>query len=388
MEKLTIKQINEMLNKEEVVDREHTELSASWAKIWLHCTKATELVKKFPPYEEVEDYTLDGTRAHFLAEQILLGKLSTEQLPNDYLEVADYVERIKEIQKDGNLLVEVKVNMTELLHSHTPIYGRSDVVVLAKDGGIDICDLKWGKGVVVSAVKNEQLMLYAIGTLQFLEDMGLTDVSSASLDTRISLHIIQPRLDSSYSYYNTTLGAIKEFTTFVISQISKIGKHELELCKGDHCQFCKGKVFCPLFHKQAESVIPEIKKDLSEIDENKLVELYKHKADVSAFYRALDKYILANIKLSENGEFGGYKTITKEGAREIVDENALIKQFTDAGCDKAELQSISVVGFSVLDKLAKKYGIAKEDIAGVSKKQTEIIVSSEDKRDDIFKEDK
>lgn len=393
MKKLTKKEvIQAMTTQQEIVNREHTFLSASWAKIWLYCTKATELSKLFPKIDDNEDYTIEGTTAHFLAELLLTKKIVKEQLPSEFFDLEMYYDKVMEIKGDGNLLVEVQVDMTDLLEVPTslaPIYGRSDFVILAKDGGIDIGDLKFGKGVKINAYKNDQLMLYALGTLQFLDNMGLIDTNELEDNTRVTLHIIQPRLDDNYSFYNTTIKELKEFVIFVKQQLKLIekGGDALTLYKGEHCQFCKGKSFCPLFQETTTIVIADTTTDLSVLDNEKIFDLYNRKADVMAFYRALDKYIKANIKLSENGEFGGYKIISKEGNREVVDEEALIKQFTEAGCPAAELKDASIVGMTKLDKIAKKYGIAKEDIQGIAKKQTETVVPVKDFRDALFMEE-
>lgn len=386
MKKITKKDLLHMMAKENIIDREHTELSASWSKIWLHCTKAVELSKYFPEADENEDYTVEGTQAHFLGELLLKGHITKEELPSEFSDLEFYYDKVKEIQADGNLWVEVSIEMTEALKSHTPIWGRSDAVVLAKDDGVDVIDLKWGKGVKVDAFENEQEMLYAVGTLEFLNQMGLIDLKTMDPNTRVTLHIIQPRLDVNYSYYNITVGKLKEFVTFVRKQLKKIEANELVFDKEpSRCQFCKGKSFCPIYVETVDTALVEVNKDLAVIDPKRLIDLYEKKADVMAFYKALEKYVKANIQLSPNGEYMGYKIIIKEGNREVVDEEALINQFVAAGCKEEELRDASIVGMTKLDRLAKKYGIAKDDIAGIGKKRQERVVPVKDKRDELFK---
>jgi len=387
MEKLTKKQIDEMI-KTKTTDNneteEHTELSASWSKIWLHCTQAIPLSKMFPAFKEDADYTLEGTEAHAVGELLLKDKIKPEQVPSEFAEVLDYYYKVKEIQADGNLLVEVKVDMTELLKSFTPISGRSDAVILAKDGGIDIIDLKWGKGVPVTAVDNEQLKLYAIGVVYFLSQLGLIDEKSPDLTTRITLHIIQPRLENAYTFYNMTMKELLEFHNFVCEQLQNIKNNKLVFDKGERCQFCKGKVFCPLYSKPTEMALTNYKTDLALISEENLKTLWNAKSDIFAFYKALEKYLRAQILLSKDGAFMGYKIIQVEGKRVVVDETALKEQFKAAGAKEDELESTSIIGISALDKLAKKYNIKKEDLKGVEKAKQDVIVSAIDSRDNIF----
>ncbi|HER8649490.1 TPA: DUF2800 domain-containing protein, partial [Streptococcus pyogenes] len=66
-------------------------------------------------------------------------------------------------------------------------FGTSDVVILA-DGVIEIIDLKYGKGMPVSANQNPQMGLYALGAYASYDMVYDFD--------RIKMTIIQPRLDS------------------------------------------------------------------------------------------------------------------------------------------------------------------------------------------------
>ncbi|MBS8076361.1 DUF2800 domain-containing protein, partial [Streptococcus suis] len=66
-------------------------------------------------------------------------------------------------------------------------FGTSDVVILA-DGVIEIIDLKYGKGVPVSAKLNPQMSLYALGAYATYDMVYDFD--------KIVMTIVQPRLDS------------------------------------------------------------------------------------------------------------------------------------------------------------------------------------------------
>jgi len=382
MNKLTKKEILDMMAKEAPEAREHTKLSASWSNIWLNCTKATELTELFPDIEITEDYASEGTMAHFLAELILNGEITLDQVPTDFAELEIFIDKVKEIQAEGQLFVEVSTDMTEVFESHTPIRGRSDVVVLHKDDTIDVIDLKWGKGVWVNAHKNTQLMIYAVGVVKYLTDLGIYDITK--LSNKLNIHIIQPRLDVSYTFYQFDLEELFTFILTVKNKLKQIAKKEFNLAQGDYCQFCKGKAYCPIFAATTVEVIVEAKEELADISPERLLDIYSMKADVMAYFRAVEKTIKAQIMLSKTGEYGGYKLIMKEGSREVIDEGALIKQLTDAGADLKEIQKTSLLGITMIDKIAKKYGIAKQDLQGIAKKQTESLVPVKDKLDSVF----
>ena len=66
-------------------------------------------------------------------------------------------------------------------------FGTSDVVILS-EGVIEIIDLKYGKGMPVSAHQNPQMGLYALGAYAAYDLLYDFD--------RIRMTIVQPRLDS------------------------------------------------------------------------------------------------------------------------------------------------------------------------------------------------
>lgn len=49
-------------------------------------------------------------------------------------------------------------------------FGAGDLVIIT-DGALDIVDLKYGKGVVVSAEGNPQMKLYALGALALFDSL-------------------------------------------------------------------------------------------------------------------------------------------------------------------------------------------------------------------------
>ena len=374
-------ELNKIFENKET--KEHSKISASWAAIWLNCLGAVKLSSQYPEIDTGDEYAQEGTKAHWLAEQVLTGKMRVHEIPNEYKELILYINKVKELQKDGVLLCEVKVDMTEVLKSQETLKGTADAVIIHQNNAIEIIDLKWGQGVKVSAWKNPQLSLYAIGVIKFLADSGLLD--TLNLEDKITLHIIQPRIETPHSFYELTIGELVGFGEFVRTQLSKIYNGSNDLTQGDHCQFCKGKVYCPLFLNTTHNIVLESKKELKEFEDNKLIEIFKRRKDVNAFYLALEKYIKAQISLSPNKEFMGYTIKEVKGDREIVDEEALIDQFIQAGAKREELQDVSIIGFTKLDALAKRLKIPKENIAGVGFKKRETLVEIETAN--IFKEE-
>ena len=84
-------------------------------------------------------------------------------------------------------------------------FGTADCILLSGNT-LHVVDLKYGKGVPVSAEENPQMMLYALGAYQaysFLYDIR-----------NIHLVIVQPRLDS-ITEWECSLEELLEFAEYV-----------------------------------------------------------------------------------------------------------------------------------------------------------------------------
>ena len=161
----------------------HAILSASGASRWMACTPSARLEQQFE--NKTSEYAAEGTLAHELGElklkKVLEGlssrsfnsklkkiqedKLYTADMP-DYVDV--YVdtclERYSEARAktpDALFKIEQRLDFSEWVPEG---FGTGDFVIIA-DGTMEVCDLKYGKGVPVSADNNKQMMLYALGAI-------------------------------------------------------------------------------------------------------------------------------------------------------------------------------------------------------------------------------
>jgi hypothetical protein len=115
-------------------------------------------------------------------------------------------------------------------------FGTADVVILSKHA-IRVIDLKFGKGVPVSALDNTQLRLYALGAWnKFKEEYP--DIKE------VSYTIHQPRLDS-ISTDGTSVDKLVDWANyFVKPKAKKAWSGAGEFLPGEWCQFCKAKAQC------------------------------------------------------------------------------------------------------------------------------------------------
>ena len=114
-------------------------------------------------------------------------------------------------------------------------FGTADMVIIT-DKKIQIIDLKLGKGVMVDAEENVQLMIYGLGVLD-MADM-LFDIET------VELTIEQPRLEH-FSTWEISAEELRTWGREVLEPRAKMAlSGEGEFKAGDHCRFCKARFQC------------------------------------------------------------------------------------------------------------------------------------------------
>jgi len=123
---------------------------------------------------ESSEFAALGTAAHEIAEECLLLGFEARQFVGHMIRVEDFVfevtqemadylqpglDRIWELCANGRLYVETAVSTARWCGPGN--FGTLDRGIILPDM-IVIGDLKYGEGVPISPVKNEQLMLYAL----------------------------------------------------------------------------------------------------------------------------------------------------------------------------------------------------------------------------------
>src|SRR5690625_3479241 len=109
-----------------------------------------------------------------------------EDYVQQYVDIV--IEKINEAhaasESDAVVLIEQRLDFSEWVPNG---FGTGDVVIIA-DSYIEIIDLKYGKGVPVSAENNSQARLYALGAIN---QFGILYEFETVKST-----IVQPRLDN------------------------------------------------------------------------------------------------------------------------------------------------------------------------------------------------
>lgn len=368
----------------------HAKLSSSASKRWLGCPGSVKLSEHYPNGSSI--YADEGTIAHGMAEGMiskddkLVQKYEVEaakfygehpELNGTFIEMkmilqpyVDYVfeEYAAQVHEDGaaQLMTEERVDLTEYIPGG---FGTSDVVIL-RQGRLHIIDLKYGKGVSVSAEDNPQLKLYALGTLARF-DM-LYDIED------VVMTIYQPRLD------NVSTDTIKAKDLYAWGEeVIKPGaqlalSEDAPVHAGDWCQFCPARYDCKERARDAmelQKYLGQMVLSPEEIAEilGKIDRLTKFAEDIkdSALTKALD-----------GEEIPGWKVVEGRSIRKYVgSEEEIVRQCEGAGYDQALLYERKLLTITNMEKLMGKKQFAEVLGAYVEKPEGKPTLAPEsDKR--------
>lgn len=350
---------------------DHALLSPSSAKRWMTCTPSARVEALLP--DRTTSYAEEGTLAHAVAESLLhfykaadviavydqpwdhspefhvfdhdLDAIAAQCVTKgfDYREILETVHdryvrivwedfvRAKAQDPAAVLLIEQRVDLNDFVPDS---FGSSDAIIIAGDR-LSVYDLKYGRGVRVSAKGNPQMTLYALGALVGPgETYNIHDVV---------MTIVQPRLGSVSS---DTVSAASLFlwaasTLAPAARLAYEGKGDF--VPGDHCEFCRAKASCKALaeycsrvtsvYKETDALLPEeLAKALPAVS---IVEMWASAVKARATEMLMDGTPVPGWKLVEGR--ATRRILQEAKAREILRQAG----FSSADYDKVELRGIT-----------------------------------------------
>lgn len=356
----------------------HAILSASASSRWLHCTPSARLERKFP--DASSPYAEEGTQAHACAERFLnlflkTGKTTVAIKDNAEMQeaVQSYVnicvEKINEARTaspDAQIKVEQRLDFSRWVPEG---FGTGDMVMVS-DKYFEIVDLKYGKGVPVSAVNNSQMRLYALGMYETFGYLYGAD--------EVRMTIVQPRLDS----VSTETITVKDLLVWgeEVKKKAKIafaGKGDF--CAGNHCRFCKARNTC---RAHAEYELKNVKEDLqtAELEDFEISDILLRAKGIKTWLDGLEAYALG--KALDGYDWPGMKLVEGRSNRKITDDVIAANNLLNAGFGAEVIYKPKALrSITDLEKLCGKK-MFSELMSGVIEKPPgkPTLVSADDKR--------
>lgn len=338
-------------------EREHALLSASGAERWLTCTPSARLEDELPDKDTI--YSLEGTRAHELAEQVLstmfgatsdLGWAEFEEAIKaepELREVGAYIEHVYSLyqskQADGlnpAVFLEARLDYSRWAPEG---FGTGDVVMVYGET-VEIIDLKYGKGVPVNAYENPQLKLYGLGAYELVKDIYDIDV--------VKMTIVQPRLESTTTH-ETFVESLLQWAEDEVKPRAQLAfDGEGVYVIGDHCQFCRAAAVCSA---RADHNLKVAKHDFKAADTLTNADIsvvLPQLDDLVKWAKAVQQYALDELLAGR--DVPGYKAVEGRSVRKIVDEDGLAAALIADGTPEAMLYERKLYGITALEKLIGK----------------------------------
>ncbi len=330
---------------------------ASAAARWIACPGSVKMCDGLP--DESSAYAEEGTQAHELAAEMLLGNASDAD-PAMYENVARYVAKVRELAGSHPIMIEQRVEFSHVL-DQPDCFGTADCIVLAGDE-IQIHDLKYGMGVKIDAVENPQLMLYALGALRNY------DMIAEFRTARLVIH--QVRLDH-VSEWAVDVEDLKKFGAMARAAAEEaLSDTPMFQPTEKGCRFCRAKAHCPALLRHVEETVGAKFDNLDEVDAKMIVEgpermgtnYLAHCMSAVGLVEDWCKGIRARVEreLLAGGAIDGWKLVQgRKGSRKwSSDEEA------EATLKRMKLKSEQIYDWKVIspttaEKLAKQGVIGK-----------------------------
>lgn len=332
---------------------QHAVLSASGAHRWLECPPSATLEVGLP--ESSSQAAEQGTAAHALAEWKLRRALheattikpvsdwvdeEMESLTDDY--VAFVQERLRDVRAtcaDPTVLIEQRLDFSHVVPGG---FGTGDCVIIAEPC-LHIIDLKYGIGVLVEAVNNPQLMLYALGALHTFGDLYDIDM--------VAVTIFQPRRANVDTWEISVAELERWAETEVKPKAELAAAGGGEFCPGSWCQFCK---IAPTCRARAESNLALAKLEFAppvELSDAEIADVLTRIRNLKSWASDVEAYALSKA-VNQGVAFEGFKLVAGRSVRKYTSEKDVAAAAEAAGYK--DIYDRKLIALTAMEKLMGK----------------------------------
>lgn len=385
----------------------HSKWSASGFEQKMLCPGSHVLQAGLP--NSSSKYAAEGTAAH----QVLTWALQQSKAAAEFIGTAiaadgftfvvdedmarhvqvtiDYVHDLA--GDDGVVFADIRVNYSSYLDvPEQEAWGTADVII-ARGDEIIVVDFKYGMGVEVSAEKNPQMSLYALGALQAYNGL-VADF------TRVRMAISQPRVRTAPSEYDLSVEELEAWGRSTArsavatcqNAAASVGHAEFDATfvrPGEkQCKFCRAKATCPALRAEVASTVamesyaasPDEFADLGVAtphaeSEAAWLQVCLDKADMIEDWCKAVRAEVERRLLAGDG-VPGYKLVQgKRSARQWQDAKAAEQMLKTFRVKIEDMYDMKLISPTSAEKLAKAETIGKRQWP----KLAELIVQNEGK---------
>ena len=373
----------------------HAILSASGSKRWLSCTPSARLEATLPEQKRSSngfDFSQEGTMAHSLGEiklRLYYEQIGIEEYEREYeiikntpyynedfeANVDNYVLYVRSQIGEGDTpLFEQRVDFSDWVPDG---FGTADVVILSEHS-IRVIDLKFGKGVPVSALHNTQLRLYALGAYsKFKEDFP--DIKE------VSYTIHQPRLDSISTDGTSVTKLVDWANYFVKPKAKKAWSGAGEFLPGEWCQFCRAKAQCRARSDFNTELARQEFKDPPLLSEDEVSEVLTKAQNLRTWVNDVEEYALTRA-VDQSIIPPGFQLSTTVTHRKISDSALAATVLVEKGMDPVAIwEQPKLKSISALEKLGPKGQVTAwlGDLVQRPEGSPKLVKSKEDAKEDF-----
>lgn len=342
----------------------HAILSPSGASRWLSCTPSARLEQTFP--DNAGDAAKEGTLAHSLAELMIskkLGRISVFKYKLELKKIEaetfyspamlEYIDMystyvIEQFQNtcghtsDAQIFLEQKLNLTDYVPEG---FGTGDVVIVGNKT-LDIIDLKFGKGVAVSAMNNKQMMLYALGALREMD--FLFDIWT------VRMTIYQPRLDN-ISVWEISVAELTEWANSELKPKAQLAFDGAgDYAPGEHCRFCRAKAVCKALADKNLEIAQYDFADAALLTPAQIADILARADVFKNWLTAVQDHALTEAR-EKQVKYPGFKLVEGRSNRQYADAEKVEKKLLDNGfADKDIFAPKKLLGITDMEKLVGK----------------------------------
>lgn len=350
--------------------RAHASLSASSSARWLACPPSALAAAMYP--DTATEFTLEGTKAHQIAEAIASGNPAPKDADVEMVECAKgYADYIHEQTRSdtATVLLEQRVDFSPWVPKG---FGTADCIIIQGDT-LDVIDYKYGKGVAVVAENNPQMMLYGLGALN---EYGFV----YEIET-VRLHVYQPRMNNiaSAELSAADLLAWADNVVKPTAELAAEGKGEWQA--GEHCKFCPHAGKCRELTKVCTVKVNAngMRGSVPILAPWEIADVLRSEPLISLWLKRVKDQALATML--DGGEVPGFKVVAGRGSRAWADDLEVAQILTGAGFKTEEITETSLRSVAGMEKALGKKKVA-ELVAGqiLTHSGAPTVVPESDKR--------